>query len=156
MEWNISFAIFLATKRVLFLEAIFSIFWSTGSAGWRKTTLISVLFAGPRPLVLNRAGLTSVAATEPVCWAGNRWVRVVYRPQLNRAGLHLLEVMCCYRAWHTGLSPGVARRQMRDMPISKGSCNENAKLGSRGQSSFCSFLQSLQRRKAVGWNSRLS
>jgi hypothetical protein len=28
------------------------------SAGWRKTTLISVLFTGPRPLVLNRAGLT--------------------------------------------------------------------------------------------------
>jgi hypothetical protein len=41
------------------------------SAGWRKTILISVQFSGPRPLVLNRAGLTSVAATEPVCWAGS-------------------------------------------------------------------------------------
>jgi len=27
MEWNISLAIFLATKRVLSLEAIFSVFW---------------------------------------------------------------------------------------------------------------------------------
>lgn len=47
------------------------------SAGWRKTILISVQFSGPRPLVLNRAGLTSVAATEPVCWAGSCWMSVV-------------------------------------------------------------------------------
>ena len=71
-------------------------------AGWWKTTLTSVLFTGPRPSVLNRAGLMSVAATERVCWARSRWVRVVYQPRLNRAGLHLREVMCCYRVGNAG------------------------------------------------------
>ena len=33
---------------------------------------------GPRPLVLNRAGLVSVAAIEPDCWAGDRWVGMVF------------------------------------------------------------------------------
>jgi hypothetical protein len=55
MEWNISLAIFLATKRVLSLEAIFSVFWLLASTGWRKTILISVRSTGPRPLVLASA-----------------------------------------------------------------------------------------------------
>jgi len=38
------------------------------------------------------------------CWAGDRWVGVVCRPWLNRAGLHLFEVMCCYRARNSGMS----------------------------------------------------
>jgi hypothetical protein len=57
----------------LCLEAIFSVFWLLASAGWRKTILISVRSTGPRPLVLNRAGLASDAANEPDCWAGDRW-----------------------------------------------------------------------------------
>jgi hypothetical protein len=103
MEWNISLAIFLATKCVLCLEAIFSVLCLLASSGWRKTIPISVRSTGPRPLVLNCAGLASAAATEPDCWAGDRWVGVVCRPWLNRAGLHLFGVMCCYRAeelWH--------------------------------------------------------
>lgn len=96
MEWNISLAIFLATKRILCLEAIFSLFCLLASAGWRKTILISVRSTGPRPLVLNRAGLASAAATEPDCWARDRWVGMVSRSRFNRAGLHLFEVMCCY------------------------------------------------------------
>src|SRR5271154_679002 len=75
MEWNISLAIFLATKRVLCLEAIFSVFCLLAGAGWRKTILISVRSIGPRPLVL-----ASAAATEPDCWARDRWVGVVCRP----------------------------------------------------------------------------
>jgi len=98
MEWNISLAIFLATKCVLCLEAIFSVLCLPASSGWRKTIPISVRSTGPRPLVLNCAGLASAAATEPDCWAGDRWVGVVCRPWLNRAGLHLFGVMCCYRA----------------------------------------------------------
>jgi hypothetical protein len=104
MEWNISLAIFLATKRVLCLEAIFSVFCLLAGAGWRKTILISIRSTGPRPLVLNRTGLASAAATEPDCWAGDRWVGVVCRPWLNRAGLHLFGVMCCYRAGNSGMS----------------------------------------------------
>ena len=80
------------------------VFCLLASAGWRKTILISVRSTGPRPLVLNRAGLTSAAATEPDCWTGDRWVGVVYRPWLNRAGLHLFGVMCCYRAGNSGMS----------------------------------------------------
>jgi len=90
----------------------FSVRWA--SAGWRKTILISVRSTGPRPLVLNCARLASAAATELDCWAGDRWVGVVCRPWLNRAGLHLFGVMCCYRAgelWHD-LSPGFARSQV--------------------------------------------
>ena len=63
MEWNISLAIFLATKCVLLFGSYFLRFlvrWA--SAGWRKTILISVRSTGPRPLVLNRAGLASAAA----------------------------------------------------------------------------------------------
>jgi hypothetical protein len=77
MEWNISLAIFLATKCVLCLEAIFSVLCLLASSGWRKTIPISVRSTGPRPLVLNCAGLASAAATEPDCWAGDRWVGVV-------------------------------------------------------------------------------
>ena len=111
MEWNISLAIFLATKCVLCLEAIFSFFCPLASTGWRRTILISVRSTGPRPLVLNRAGLASAAATEPDCWARDRWVGVVCRPWLNRAGLHLFGVMCCYRAGGTlaCLSPSFTR-----------------------------------------------
>jgi len=71
MEWNISLAIFLATKRVLCLEAIFSVSGLLASAGWRKTALVSILFIGPRPFAFGHAGLVSAAAAEPVCWARN-------------------------------------------------------------------------------------
>src|SRR5436305_11350064 len=47
MEWNISLAIFLATKRVLCLEAIFSVSGLLAGAGWRKTALVSILFIWP-------------------------------------------------------------------------------------------------------------
>ena len=48
-------------------------FLSAGQvAGWRKTILIFIRPTGPRPLVLNRAGLASAAAIEPDCWAGDR------------------------------------------------------------------------------------
>ena len=119
------------------------------STGWRKTNLISVLFIGPRPSVLNRAGLASVAATEPVCWASKRWVRAVCRPWLNRAGLHLLEVMCCYRAGDHGMSSFLdfARSRARDMPISKRRCDEIVKLGSHEQFLSLPLPTSLQRKE---------
>jgi hypothetical protein len=127
MEWNISLAIFLATKCVLCLEAIFSIFCPLGKLldGGRPFSFL-IRSTGPRPLVLNRAGLASTAAIEPDCWAGDRWVGVVFcRPWLNRAGLHLFGVMCCYRAeelWHVShpVSRGV-KRQTCHPP--KGRCN---------------------------------
>jgi hypothetical protein len=54
-------------------------FLSAGQvAGWRKTILIFIRSTGPRPLVLNRAGLASAAAIEPDCWAGDCWVGVVF------------------------------------------------------------------------------
>lgn len=122
------------------------------STGWRKTNLIPVLFIGPRPSVLNRAGLTSVAATEPVCWARNRWVRAVCRPWLNRAGLRLLEVMCCYPAGDHGMSSFLdsARSRARDKPFSKRRCDEIVKLGSHGQFLVCLFLPRCNAKKSLG------
>jgi len=125
MEWNISLAIFLATKRVLCLEAIFSVFWLLASAGWRKTILISVRSTGPRPLVLNCAGLASAAANEPDCWAGNRWggsgMSTLAQPRWAPfIWGHVL--LPSWGLWHV-LSPGFARSQVSDMSFSKGRCN---------------------------------
>jgi len=113
MEWNISLAIFLATKRVLCLEAIFSVFWLLASAGWRKTILISVRSTGPRPLVLNRARLASAAATSRIAGPGTVGVGVVGHPWLNRAGLHLFGVMCCYRAGDSGMFSHLVSRGVK-------------------------------------------
>jgi len=127
MEWNISLAIFLATKCVLLFGSYFLRFlvrWA--SAGWRKTILISVRSTGPRPLVLNRAGLASAAAIRAgLLGRGLLGGSGICRPWLNRAGLHLFGVMCCYRAeelWHVShlVSRGV---KWADMSFSKGRCN---------------------------------
>jgi hypothetical protein len=102
--------------------------------------------------VLTRAGLTSVAATEPVCWARNRGVRVVYRPWLNRAGLHLLKVMCCCRAKNTGMSRVVLRAEpTRDMSLSTRSCNEVIKVGCLEQNSVGQSSKRCQATSDTGW-----
>jgi hypothetical protein len=79
MEWNISLAIFLAMKCVLCLEAIFSVFCPLGKLldGGRPFSFL-IQSTGPRPLVLDRAGLASAATIEPDCWAGDCWVGVVF------------------------------------------------------------------------------
>jgi len=127
MEWNISLAIFLATKCVLCLEAIFSVFCPLSKLldGGRPFSFL-IRSTGPRPLVLNRAGLASAAAIESDCWAGDLLGgNGICRPRLNRAGLHLFGVMCCYRAeelWH--VSHLVSRRvKWQICSISKGRCN---------------------------------
>ena len=151
MEWNISLAIFLATKRVLCLEAIFSVSRLLASAGWRKTALASILFVGPRPFVFNRAGLTSVAAVEPVCWARNRWTRAASKPNSTALGFSYLK-SCAATELGT---PGASLTRLRATPgwemysSPKETCNKNCILGSCEQSSVCSFSRFLEQKKSL-------
>lgn len=124
----------------------FSVRWA--SATWRKTILISVRSTGPRPLVLNCAGLASVAATELDCWAGDRWGGSGMSTLAQPRWASFIWGHVLLPSWGTlaCLSPGFARSQVgRYVILQRDVATRLSKSGGHEQFLVCSFSHSLQR-----------
>ena len=150
MEWNISLAIFLATKSVLCLEAIFSILWSAGKCWMEEDNSHfcsvhwpSSISAQPRRIHVCCCYRAGLLGQEPL---GESGILTLAQPRwayLKSCAATELGTLACLPV---DFAPG----QARDMSSSKRRCDEIVKLRSLEQVSVCSFSQSLRRRKALG------